>query len=397
MQGRDTSPGVGPTIPAAIEKVPTTPYWTGRVTLSEIQEFARTTQRCARDLGAWWTALPGEGQRDSYFTKCPDTAVWTTRIISGLNSEEETWFTAKEKQVIIGMLRKMRRILQENKKLDMLKPDRREQKELLRLSTRLLHWTAAAEARLAAEAAKEARTVPPGTKSQEAIGATKKDDEGAGQRSGKMIPAGSPEEAKELTLDDLEDPIPVVEIVSVIGRKDDDEREHTGSEASSVPATGEPRALRMSKEEANIVARRLLDADLDFAKKSQREWAAAIGCSEGLVNSLAVRKAVMEKRRENATPKAHKPPKAVSLTDKMAAVTGRNDDPSNTADTDAIMRKLMAAAKPEERQKLNDMTPDERRELAKVYAEQEADVEPSPLEVDPPSDRPKKVKTRKRV
>jgi hypothetical protein len=163
-------------------------------------------------------------------------------------------------------------------------------------------------------------------------------------------------------------------------------------------SAGSPR--RMSRDEANRRARELMDKDTDFRDKGQREWAAAIGCSDGLVADLPTWRAVMEetgRSRKTQAANASERPKAVSLTRKVLAVTGKDQDPLETVATDEIMRKLIEAATPERRAELNNLTHEQRQELADAYVEQQRDAEPSPLDEDRPDRTPTTVRERKHL
>ncbi len=111
----------------------------------------------------------------------------------------------------------------------------------------------------------------------------------------------------------------------------------------------------MSAREANAKALELADKDKEFVKRSQREWAEAIGCSDGLVSKLPLWQKTMQlsgRRR-----KGRGTSKAVSFTKALENTIGEQDDP-----------------------------------LQGLIAEQEADYEPSPLEEDTPFSRPKRVR-----
>lgn len=77
---------------------------------------------------------------------------------------------------------------------------------------------------------------------------------------------------------------------------------------------------RISKEEANIRARELLQED---HRLNIRQLAKQIPCSIGLVHSLPVWKAISEARRKQGRLRR---PKAVRLNDKMLHVLGQTDD-----------------------------------------------------------------------
>lgn len=83
---------------------------------------------------------------------------------------------------------------------------------------------------------------------------------------------------------------------------------------------GNTKSVRVSKDEANIIARDTLKADPAFANKSARQWSESIGCSLGLVAELPVWKAVQEQKRR-ALPASR--PGAVSLTPALEANVDR--------------------------------------------------------------------------
>jgi hypothetical protein len=118
---------------------------------------------------------------------------------------------------------------------------------------------------------------------------------------------------------------------------------------------------RMTVEEANEKAMDLAKADRFFVQRPLREWAEAIGCSEGTVAKLTLWRETMKATGRGRSGRVA-PPKAVSLTGNLEAGIG---------DEDANLKRLIA--------------------------EQAADAEPSPREEDQPGQRPRKVRTRKRV
>lgn len=110
---------------------------------------------------------------------------------------------------------------------------------------------------------------------------------------------------------------------------------HPSNQPTSPPAEATaplPRMGRgMSCAEANRKARELLASETDFRDKGQREWADEIGCSAGLVAKLPTWQAVMEetdRSRKAKAANASKRPKVGSLTRKVLAVTGEDQDPS---------------------------------------------------------------------
>ena len=95
-------------------------------------------------------------------------------------------------------------------------------------------------------------------------------------------------------------------------------------------------------------------------------------------------------------------PRATSLNGPVAdnAQQAIEPDPSDALiddDVDAVMAKLINQAPPEKRAELNALDPEQRRELVATYQDQERDHEPSPVEDDPPGQRPHKPKQFKRV
>lgn len=81
------------------------------------------------------------------------------------------------------------------------------------------------------------------------------------------------------------------------------------------------RPPQITKEEANVEARRLLKEDAGFAKKTAEEWSEAIGCSKGLVVDLPAWQVVMAQTGRGRKGRPARP-KVVSFTDKMQTVTG---------------------------------------------------------------------------
>jgi hypothetical protein len=143
-----------------------------------------------------------------------------------------------------------------------------------------------------------------------------------------------------------------------------------GEQAPASGHTSEPGPLqspanrsrsRMTREAANNKAMELARNDQSFVCLSQREWARRIGCSIGLIQDLPLWQQTMKKTGRGRKGR-DAPPTTVSLTDRLERVTGENDP-----------------------------------ELARLIGEQQADAEPSPLQDDPPGDRPRKVYARKRV
>jgi len=75
-------------------------------------------------------------------------------------------------------------------------------------------------------------------------------------------------------------------------------------------------------------------------------------------------------------------------------------DPANILlpiDIDEAMKHLIAEATPEEEAKMNAMDGDHRQKLAQAYYAQNRDEDPSPLEDDPPSAKPHRVRHHKRA
>lgn len=117
-------------------------------------------------------------------------------------------------------------------------------------------------------------------------------------------------------------------------------------------------ATKITKDEANMRARDLLRRNPKFAHKTQKEWAAAIGCSSALVNNLPTRKAIMEKRKTESPVQ----PRVTSINKMTFDLNGRGDP-----------------------------------ELEKLIGEQTTDYEPSPLADDPIGKPPSKTKQHKRL
>jgi len=118
---------------------------------------------------------------------------------------------------------------------------------------------------------------------------------------------------------------------------------------------------RMTKEEANRKAMELAKRDRTFVDRPLREWAEAIGCSEGLVTKLPfwIKTMEMTGRGQKDRPRV---PKAVTFTDTLESTTGKGKP-------NQVLDELIA----------------------------EQDQEPSPLEADPQVDRPRRVRNKKRV
>jgi hypothetical protein len=129
------------------------------------------------------------------------------------------------------------------------------------------------------------------------------------------------------------------------------------SQAPSKPVT---KKSRLTRQEANEKAMRLAKANRSFVKLSSREWAEAIGCSAAHVVGLPFWKATMKRRKQKSEGRPSAP-KAVSYTPELEAATKKGK-----GNKDNILNQLIA--------------------------EQEADAEPSPLEKDPPSSHPKRVR-----
>jgi hypothetical protein len=119
-------------------------------------------------------------------------------------------------------------------------------------------------------------------------------------------------------------------------------------------------AAKLTLKQANAEAMRLAESDPSFVHKSQREWAAAIGCADGQVTKMPFWREVAARTGRDLKGKGRKP-RVVSLTDKALAATA-----------------------------------DPQAELNCLIREQQADAEPSPLDEDRP-DRGTKVRTRKKL
>ena len=103
---------------------------------------------------------------------------------------------------------------------------------------------------------------------------------------------------------------------------------------------------RMTAEEANEKAKQLAKKDPSFVNKKQREWAEAIGCSDGLINKLPLWQKTMEKTGRGRKERGTKP-KKVSLTKAIEETVGEGE---------------------------------KHEQLSRLIAEQEQDYEPSPLD-----------------
>jgi hypothetical protein len=119
------------------------------------------------------------------------------------------------------------------------------------------------------------------------------------------------------------------------------------------------RQRRMTLAAANSKATELARADSAFLTKSQRAWAEAIGCSDGLIAKLDLWKAKQKGLGDES--RQTKSPKTVCLTPELLAVT-----------------------------------PDPGEELQRLIREHTANLEPSPLDPDP-LDQPRRVRQRKKL
>jgi len=97
----------------------------------------------------------------------------------------------------------------------------------------------------------------------------------------------------------------------------------------------------MTVEEANRIAMKLAEDDRFFVQRSLREWAQAIGCSDGLVVKLPLWRETMRltgRGKEGKDPS----PKIVSLTDALEAVSAegtRDEVVHNLADEEQTCRE----------------------------------------------------------
>jgi hypothetical protein len=105
---------------------------------------------------------------------------------------------------------------------------------------------------------------------------------------------------------------------------------------------------RMSRDEANEKAMMLAEADHEFVHKTLREWAAEIGCSDGLIPQLPFWQSVM-KRTERGRKDKLRAPQVLSLTDKLAATTSDPNASDPTADTTAELERLISEQLEEDR------------------------------------------------
>jgi hypothetical protein len=142
-------------------------------------------------------------------------------------------------------------------------------------------------------------------------------------------------------------------------------REWTFKEAVAVLLDGKipgKGKRRMSLEEANDKALELARKDPNFVHGSKREWEAGIGCGLTLIGNLPLWKQTMRISGRGKKDKSPAP-QAVSFTEGMEATIGQDD---------------------------------QAEQLARLTEEQTANLEPSPLDPDPP-DRPRRVRSHKRV
>jgi len=131
-----------------------------------------------------------------------------------------------------------------------------------------------------------------------------------------------------------------------------------------------------------------------------RDLMARTGAKSTSTVSKAIKSSITLSAWQARKTKRTSPPHAVNLTDSVEyhAHSDTKYDPSDiTTDEKAYvaMARFIDEARrqgnTDEIAKLNSMTDDECRELAKVYYAQNQDNEPSPLEPDPPGTRPRKV------
>jgi hypothetical protein len=155
--------------------------------------------------------------------------------------------------------------------------------------------------------------------------------------------------------------------------------------ADAEPAGRSDPKQRMSAAEANRKAMELAKADRFFVQRSLREWAHAIGCSDGLVSELPLWKETMNLTGRGIKGKAPAP-KAVGLTDDVEAVAGEGK-PNDVLDQ-VIVKEDTARAKARwealsPNRGWDELSPEEqRREIAastededmqRLIAEQDAD------------------------
>jgi hypothetical protein len=149
---------------------------------------------------------------------------------------------------------------------------------------------------------------------------------------------------------------------------DEGEPKQDHGKGKEIPAAAKEKRPRMTVEEANREAMELVkQLGQAFFALSENEQARRIGCAWKTWSKTEFFKAARKKReqagRQRGPGKATGAPPVVSFTSALEVVTGDGE-------REAVLEKLIA--------------------------EQEADNEPSPLEDDSPSDRPRKVFTRNR-
>ena|GEM_PF-4073007 len=103
---------------------------------------------------------------------------------------------------------------------------------------------------------------------------------------------------------------------------------------------------------------------------SRRALAKTLGCSTGTVGKAVKASAYLKAREAEHKARARKG-REVQMTDAVYDRTRRGNDPSDTADLDAVTNRLLQDAKPEERARINELDAEGRRVLAKAYAAQE--------------------------
>ncbi len=122
---------------------------------------------------------------------------------------------------------------------------------------------------------------------------------------------------------------------------------------------------------------------------SQRQLADRMACSGSTVHKAISASPELTKWMVEARPRT---PRAVPFNEVVTDNTRQatETDPSDVMpddDVDTLMAKLIEQAEPKERARLNELTDEQRRNLAKAYSEQKRDAEPSPLQEDL-ADRP---------
>ncbi|MCH8165365.1 MAG: hypothetical protein IH889_07125 [Planctomycetes bacterium] len=168
--------------------------------------------------------------------------------------------------------------------------------------------------------------------------------------------------------------------------------------------TREPAPRRATETDWRDVQRRLLEmCDKDKPYTNLRDLMKQTECRSTSTVSKAIKRSTTLIAWKARYAKAKSSPRAIGLNEVVMdnIEQTREPDPSQAADQDyddnEFRRLIEDARTPEDRARLNAMSNAERRKIVALRRAQRLDHEPSPLEDDPPDERPKKVKEYKRV